>query len=729
LTEQKSLSRQASALFEDEANGMALPHLIGVVSEARWLIAGVTAAVFVIVAAYAFLRTPKYRADTVVQVLSQQAGGLSGLEQFSALIQGSTIPTDTEIQLLQTRAVLMPVIEKLHLNIVTDGGLLSNIGARLGLGCGMPAVVSSFTVPQAFEGEKFTITPTGQGGYRLYDPDGNAVLAGTVGKPAVGRLGRGGNAALAIIKVDSIAPCAGKFGLTRIPMDQEVASLLKLLTIEQVGPQTGVVQISLTGTSPDLLTTVLNEIAETNVRQNIKQSASQAAKQLEFVRAQIPDLEHRLEAAQQKLAQFLSTNPTLAALSQSTEYLVSQAASIDQQIGPLQAQVAQAKASLGAQNPQLKVLSAQLSALQKQRADLLASIAKLPKDQQTLARLQTDVTTNQGLYSGMLNQIQTLLIARASTIGDVVIVDPALRPSKPIFSSWLITAAGLPLGLLFGVLAAFGVRMLRHGIENPEEIDERLGLQVYAVLPHCIAQRRLERRRNAGVADGSNTILAAIETADQTTEALRSLRTALQLAFPRERPHILCITSLGPGEGKSFLASNLGYLFAQGGLRVLLVDADLRRGHLHRSLGWGRGKGLSEVLGGELAIEGATKATQLGKLDVMTTGALPDDAANLLAQSDVGALLDRLGSLYDLVIMDVPPVLAVGDAYMIARHATLNLLVLKYGLHSINQVRFVLKRFAHQGIPVSGCVLNDVSVGAQRYAYRGYGYQYQYTYK
>ena len=513
-------------------------------------------------------------------------------------------------------------------------------------------------------------------------------------------------------------------------MDQSIKSLISRLDIAEEGPQTGVVSVTLSGENPKQIADTVNAIAETNVRENIRQNAAQAAEQLSFVNAQLPGLRNQLVAAQAKLAIFLSKHPTLAALSQSTEYLVTQTSAVDLQIGPLQAQLAHAHAVLGPKNPQLAILQSQLDALQNQRAQILNGIAKLPTDQQTLAILQMDVTANNSLYTAMLNQIQTLQITKAGTISDVAIVDNALLPSRQdSLANWQVIALSLLTGLIVGIFAAFPKRALRHGIEDPEEISDQLGLSVYAVLPHSTFQKRLERRSITEITRENAVILAALEPHNQTTEALRSLRTALQLALPRDTCNIVSINSLGPGEGKSFLTSNLGYLFAQGGARVLIVDSDMRRGHIHRIFGWERGKGLSDILRGSASIETAIRKTPYKGLDIITTGTIPDDAGALLVRSDIGKLIAQLSAKYDLVIMDLPPVLAVSDALIISRFTTMNLLVLKYGLHSLGQVRFGLKRFQRHNINFDGCVLNDVSVSAQRYAYNSYGYKYQYKYK
>ncbi len=318
-------------------------------------------------------------------------------------------------------------------------------------------------------------------------------------------------------------------------------------------------------------------------------------------------------------------------------------------------------------------------------------------------------------------------MAQAGAVGDVVIVDTASLPTMPVFPKRpLIMGLALALGLILGVGTAIGRRVLFEGIEDPEVLDRILDLPVNAVVPHSERQDRLERKRLALV-PGEPPLLAAQGFSDDaTSESLRGLRTALQLILPKSGPNILCLTSLGPSEGKSFVASNLSYLFGQAGSRVLLVDADLRRGHLHRTFGLAREPGLAEALAGKVSVEKLVHQIGDLRLDVLTTGTLPDDAANLLLASDLAPIMEKLSALYDLVIVEVPPILTVSDAFVLARHATLCLLVLKYGLHSERRVELAQKRFKRHNIVLAGSVLNDVSVAAQRYAYSHYGYHYHY---
>lgn len=715
--------------YIEEDDGIDLRRLIATISEARWLVLGIAAAVFLLGCLYTIVKTPVYEAYTDLIVLDNKSGGLSGLEQLSAAVQGSALPTATEIQLLQTRAVIEPVVEKLHLDIQIGTGFFSRLGHFIGLS-EKPAIdVASFKVPPELEGQPFTVKPTGDNTYSLFDPDGDKILDGTLAHEDSARIETADGYGVVSLRIDSFGGKMGNFTITHTSTDQAVDALLSKLSVDELGLQTGIVRAKLDGTSPRLITRELNEIANQNVKQNARRSAVQAANQLQFLKTQLPDVEQELQKSQKKLSDFLSNHQTLV-FSQDATYLANQAATIEQQTAPLEAQIAAAKSSLGAHNPALTAMQSQLNALNKQHDDLLNSLSKLPKDQQTLIRLQSDATTSQSLYQAMLNQMQTLQIAQAGAIGDVVVVDPAtvpvdpVRPNKP-----LVLGLMLVLGLFLGAGAAFARRALNNGIEDPDVLDTVLGLPVYAVIAHSKNQERMERDPSLLSGDTAPLLAAQEKVSDATIEGLKSLRTALQLAMPKSGPNVLCLSSLGPSEGKSFIASNLSYLFVQSGLKVLLLDADMRRGHLHKVFGLPRGPGLSELLAGNITQEQAIKPTGIDGLDIISTGALPPDAANLLLNADISTLVDHVNKLYDVVIVDVPPVLAVSDAYMITRHATINLLLLKYGLHSERQVQMVQRQFARHGIELLGSIFNDVTSASQRYAYYQYGYKYQYHYK
>lgn len=700
----------------ERKSSMDLSSLIGTISESRWLVLGLAAAVFVLGVLYSFVRRPVYEANAILQV-TQPASSMSDMKQLSSLLQGNALPADTEIELLKTRAVLVPVINKLHLAIRTGGG-------------GRDATVPVFEVPASYQGRRFEIVPQGGQGYRLLGPNGSKLLDGVVGKPATTSIDTRAGKQIVNIRVDAMHAPEGKhIPLERVPTSVAVKNLSRRMRVGELGVRTGVIRVSLQGTSPREIARELNEITKTNVALNIKENSTQAANQLKFVQSQLPGIRKRLDKAQSELAAYLSQNEALA-LSQNSEYLMQSFATLQQQISPLKAQLAVANASLGPKNPQVQALQRQLQALKSQRKALSAGMRNLPGKEQKLVRLQGNVDISKNLYSSMLNQIQTLQIATAGSVGNVVIVDPAIVPVRAIAPKRALDAlVSLVLGLLFGVGVAFARRALRRGVEDPEVLEEDLGLPVYAVLPRSRWQKQHGAREKRGALSGGNGLLAARGVADDVLEGLNSLRTGLQLAMRGLGPHMICIASLGPNEGKSFVSSNLAYLLAKSGKKVLLIDADLRRGNLNKVFGWPRGTGFAEYLDDRASSDEVIRNTVLQNLDVITTGELPKDSGALLIESDVEGKLRTLSAGYEVVIVDIPPILAVSDSLSLARLSTINILLLKHGSHSLRQVQLALSRYERHGIKFSGSILNDVSAGARRYAYRKFGYQYQYQYK
>jgi tyrosine-protein kinase Etk/Wzc len=180
--------------------------------------------------------------------------------------------------------------------------------------------------------------------------------------------------------------------------------------------------------------------------------------------------------------------------------------------------------------------------------------------------------------------------------------------------------------------------------------------------------------------------------------------------------------------GKSFLSANLAHVLASAGKRVLLLDCDLRRGQLHRYLGTKRGVGLSEVLSGQCQLPEATRKTALENLDFISTGRLPPNPSEMIASPRFQAFLDDVSAKYDLTVIDLPPILAVTDAALGARHAGVNLLLLRSGKHPMREIVLALRHFANAGVTIQGVVLNGISATSGRYSRYSHQHHYQYAY-
>src|SRR5690606_17052428 len=218
----------------------------------------------------------------------------------------------------------------------------------------------------------------------------------------------------------------------------------------------------------------------------------------------------------------------------------------------------------------------------------------------------------------LLNRAQELKVVQAGTVGNVRIIDSAYLPRLPVKPrKALILALGLVLGAMLGVFTVFLRQVLSTGIHDPELLEHLFQLPVYAILPRSETERRLTR------SDNGVRLLAVHDPQEGAVESLRSLRTSLEFLIRESGKNIVTIGGPAPGVGKSFVCSNLGVLVAQAGKRVLVVDADMRRGHLHRKFGTSRSPGLSEVIGDGLDGAKAVRPTGIENLHFLPGGSIP----------------------------------------------------------------------------------------------------------
>jgi tyrosine-protein kinase Etk/Wzc len=212
-------------------------------------------------------------------------------------------------------------------------------------------------------------------------------------------------------------------------------------------------------------------------------------------------------------------------------------------------------------------------------------------------------------------------------------------------------------------------------------------------------------------------------------ESLRSLRTTIHFALLDAHRNSILITGSSPGLGKSFISKNLGAVLAQAGKRIVIIDADLRRGHINKEFGLRREIGISEFVAGTATIDDIVKPTGVPNLWVITTGQIPPNPSELLMHLRFEEMLEMLGEKFDTLIVDAPPILAVSDAAIIGRHVGATLMVARSGRHPIRELEQAVKRLNQAGVSVKGFVFNDLDTSRQRYRYGYKGYVYRYSYQ
>ncbi|MBW3654566.1 MAG: polysaccharide biosynthesis tyrosine autokinase [Gemmatimonadetes bacterium] len=381
-------------------------------------------------------------------------------------------------------------------------------------------------------------------------------------------------------------------------------------------------------------------------------------------------------------------------------------------------------------------LQARITALDGMRARNGAQLRTLPAAQAEEARLVQHVQTVGKTVDQLREEAQKARIAEAIEAGQVEVVDLAPLPTEPLGSGrGFRIILGLVLGLMLGGGAAFMVEHMNTAVRQRDDLETGLHLPVLAVIPRMEGIDRGKKAlplalRIVGVEGASRApapfagVVTMNDVHGAAAEAFRALRTNLIFSHSAEALRMLVVTSSGPGEGKTTTAANLAVAFAQQGMRVLLVDCDLRRPRIHSLFGVPKEPGLTQlVLGHNTGAEVLCESPVPG-LSLLASGTQPPNPAELLGGAGFRAALDRLGEGFDMVVLDTPPLMAASDAAILAARADGVLFVVRAGhtdrdaaLHSAQQLRTV-------GARIVGAVLNDPD--AKVPAYGGYSYAYAY---
>lgn len=725
--------------------GIALGEIIAVLFEYRWLIAAVTVCGALLGGAASFMMRPVYLASGLVQVEEKTSSALQGLKELGSLMGlGGDTTVAAEQEILNSRLVLDKVIDRQKLDIIAepkyfpllgrgvarlyesdedyDGSSLND--APLGLSMfawgGEEIQVDSFQVPVDRLDEKFTLNYGENNSFELYNNDNDLVLSGRIGERATS-----GKYSIFVVKVR--AHPGTKFRLIKMSSDELFKDLTKRYTIKERGKKSGILEVALQGEKPAKIRATMDDILNTYVRQNVDRRSEEAENTLRFLEKQLPEVKRQLDVAERAYNNYRQNRGSLD-LSLETQSVLQSLVEVDNQIVGLRQEKDELRQYFTAEHPRIQAVEARLDKLRQRRAQFEGQVAKLPDTQQEVLRLARDVEVSTALYTDLVNTSQQLRVSKAGTVGDVRIIDAATVSDLPVSLKPLaLIAIGGVLGLFFSLGAVWLIRTLRVVVHDPDEIESRLGLPVYASIPHSDGEEAIVKRSKS--AKGTGELLAVTNPEDDAIESLRSLRTTIHFALLDAQQSSLLITGAGPGLGKSFISKNLGVVLAQAGKRILIVDADLRRGHINKEFGLRREIGISEYVAGAATIDEVIKPTAVPNLWVVTTGQIPPNPSELLMHLRFEELLEQLGERFDTMIVDAPPILAVSDAAVIGRHVGATLMVARAGRHPIRELEQAVKRLLQAGVHVKGFVFNDLDTDRQRYRYGYKGYVYRYSYK
>jgi tyrosine-protein kinase Etk/Wzc len=741
LHPQVTAAPSPSSEDDDEVN---VAEYFDLLLDNRRLIAAVTVLAIVIGAAYAFLARPVYESNLLIQVEDSANSAKSFFGEASSLFDVKTAAS-AEIEIIRSRMVIGEAVDKTLLYIAAKPRYLPLIGnwlARrakslsdpgfLGFGgfvSGTERIaVGAFAVPQQMEGTRFRLTAREGGKYSLSHPDLPEDLVGVVGTPLV-RSTPDGTLSLTVSSME--AKPGAQFDLVRRSRLATIEELQRELKLAELGRQSGIIDARLQSADPQQLRLVLNEVGREYVRQNVERKAAEAQKTLAFLDLQLPQFKKQLDQSEQVYSRYRNQKGTIA-LDEEAKMVLGQEVDLQAKLLDAQQKRRDLTARFTSQHPAVKTLDDQIAAWNAQIASLHARVRSMPTVQQEALRLQREVQVNNDAYQNLRNNELQLQLIREGKVGNARLIDQASLPEVPVRPKRpLVLGVAAILGLLGGIMLVLARNALFRGIRNPQEIEAHTGVSVYSTIPLSAMQQQLAA--DAAQKKPGIHLLAVQAPDDSAVESLRSLRTALQFAMLEAPNNRVLITGATPGVGKSFVSANFAAILAGGGKRVLLVDADLRKGYLNHYFGIERAGGLSEVVAGTLKPSEAIRHGMLPNLDVLTTGVLPPNPAELTMSSALAVVLDELSSHYDYVIMDSPPVLAAADTLGMAAHAGTVLLVARAGQTQLGDVHESVKRLAHAGKSVSGVLFNAMDLSRRHYGNYGYrygGYRYrQYAYQ
>jgi capsular exopolysaccharide synthesis family protein len=485
----------------------------------------------------------------------------------------------------------------------------------------------------------------------------------------------------------------------------------------QQNQDTQIIQVTVEDHDPRRTADIANVLVEVLIEQNESMQTGRYASTAESIQAQIDQVEEQISSLQREVDQI------------TTKSFETQLKEVEAQIQPLQDEVSILQQEIAALTP-AKTQEQRTEIAEKQaRIDQIQPLLNLyqqiysnlvvlgkPVESESgtssrLAHLQSTLDLYQNLYLNLLSSLETVRLARLQNTPNIVQIEPASIPKGPISPRPLMnTALAAAIGLMLAAGIVFLVEYLDDTLKTPDDVERILGVPVVGF----VAEMRFKKK-------SAEEVYVSRQPRSPVSEAFRSLRTNLEFASVEKPIQTLLVTSPGPSEGKTTVAVNLAAIFALSGKRVALLDADMRRPHVHHLLEMPNREGLSNLFRSQAAPQSVFRTRlELPNLMVITSGGLPPNPAELLGSEKMSQILAALRNVVDVIVIDTPPSL-VADAQILAGKVDGILFVIQPGVTHAEIARASLELFKRAGARVIGTVLNRIPRN-RSYYYGGYKY-------
>jgi capsular exopolysaccharide synthesis family protein len=510
-------------------------------------------------------------------------------------------------------------------------------------------------------------------------------------------------------------------------------------------PNSELVLVSVEHPDPQRAAEIANTLVAVFLEQNKEVQASRFASSEESMQAQIQDVDSKIANLQQQLAtqsediyrqQIDEVSRTIANLQNEINTLQQDVVRLDYQVNPPALRFpgriytgptpsVEQQLELTQKQDRLSELRSLLAMYQRIYVDLSYN----PSDNlninqnRNIDQIRATLNQYQQIYSTLVANLESIRLARMRSTPNIIQVETAVPGSSPIRPNSMVNMAiGGILGLLLAGAFAFVNEYMDDTLRSPEEVSEILNLPVLGYIGD------MDRPR-IRAPKGKDMPYVLAQPRSPVTEAFRSLRANLEfIDLSLGQPvRTLAITSSSVSEGKTTIATNLAIVMAQMGRRVVLIDADLRRPQVHRTLGISNVAGLSDVLRGHASLQEVAQPWGNGNLMIITSGSLPPNPAEILSSDNMNDVIQELKNISDMVIIDSPPSL-LADSAVVAARADGVLLVIQSNKTQLNAATAMIDQLKRVGARVVGVALNRINSRETYYYYNDLKHYTSYAY-
>ncbi|AMT96338.1 MULTISPECIES: polysaccharide biosynthesis tyrosine autokinase [Psychrobacter] len=746
-TDSKNASSAASKDDNDEIDLMAL--LFAILR--GWKIIVFFAVVGLIIGVlYSRYVNPTYKSDALIQV-EEKSQGIAALgSDISELIGSEVSKAQTEAELIRSRMILEPVVNTLHLRIrLSDPNIgaldrikSSSIDTQVNIPEGVSlktkdgeAQISQFNVSQKYLNRSFTLTRSATG---FVLSNGFDEFKGQIGTAHQFR----GTDGEIQVTVNDLPVDGYPVNIIKQSLQTTTDQINSALSVVEKGKQTGIIQLSMTGSNQQQTSLILKQIVLSYINQNQSRGSEETTKTISFMETQIPTLKKRLEDSEAIFNEFRKKYGTID-VSKEAELLLGENSQIDSQLNELKLKKADLTTYYTEEHPLVVQINEQLAVLNSRKQEIDNTIAGLPEIQREFLKLSADTEINREIYLTLLKNYEQLKIVKAGQIGYARIIDLPVSTFRAIAPKKLqIMILAMLLGTMLGAALVLLKNLLKNVVKDPERLETKTGIPVIATIPRSPLLSRLSKNKKS-----PHRMLAHVDHDSLSYEAIKSLRTNLVFSLAtksltKQSGKIILVTGESPGVGKSFITANLSEVFAQLNKKVLVIDGDMRMGEMHKMFNMSQNNGLADYLSQDnsrlLPVDSVQKDNELfnigisdfihptgmDHIDFIPRGKHPHNPASLLMNDNFGQLIAALKSQYDYIIIDSPPVLAASDAMVLGHYADKVLMVTRYDDSIEGQLVYAIKQMNKSNVQVDGIILNDVQQGLMS----KYSYHYSYAY-